>query len=102
MVYPWLKLSAKLVDENDAVICGTPGVYYIVFSNKHSWLQSRSIDVIVLLSDSQSTEIENNSTTQVAKRFHVDGTLTETPLFSNNHFPTLFNIAKNALSWHAH
>lgn len=95
MVYPWLKLSAKLVDENDGIVCESIGVYYIIFSNKHSWLQSRSINIIVLLSD--PIENENNSSTIKSKRFHVNGTQTE-ELISENHFSTLFNVTKNVLS----
>lgn len=65
MVYPWLKLTAKLVHEFDAIKCTRPGTYYVVFSNKHSWLTGRSVDILVQLTS------EDGQT----KRCHHDGTL---------------------------
>lgn len=97
MVYPWLKLSAKLVDENDAIDCRSAGIYYIVFSNKHSWLQSRVIDASVLLSN---TNTKGENSTQSTKRIHIDGTQTEEATPSERHFPTLFHVSNSALSWH--
>ncbi|CAD6187324.1 unnamed protein product [Caenorhabditis auriculariae] len=44
MVYPWLKLSAKLVHEMDTLKCERVGRYHIVFCNKHSWISRRNVD----------------------------------------------------------
>jgi hypothetical protein len=65
MVYPWLKLTAKLVHEFDAIRCSRAGTYYIVFSNKHSWVKGRSVDLLVQLSGEGSQ----------IKRCRPDGTL---------------------------
>uniref|UniRef100_A0A914E1E5 CRAL-TRIO domain-containing protein n=1 Tax=Acrobeloides nanus TaxID=290746 RepID=A0A914E1E5_9BILA len=52
MVYPWWKLSAKLVHDIDSIECKKPGRYYAVFHNSHSWLQNRNVKVMVQLTDS--------------------------------------------------
>uniref|UniRef100_A0A183BK20 CRAL-TRIO domain-containing protein n=1 Tax=Globodera pallida TaxID=36090 RepID=A0A183BK20_GLOPA len=46
-VYPWFKLSARLHHEWDCVDCSRPGSYWLLFSNKHNWLNRRTIEVIV-------------------------------------------------------
>ncbi|XGW30303.1 hypothetical protein V3C99_009353 [Haemonchus contortus] len=65
MIYPWLKLSAKLVHEKDSVDCQKSGRYHIVFCNKHSWLSRRTIDHYIHITDQ-----EGNS-----ERVHSDGNL---------------------------
>ncbi|KAI6191381.1 CRAL-TRIO domain-containing protein [Aphelenchoides bicaudatus] len=65
MVYPFLKLTAKLVHEFDAIQCTRPGTYYVVFSNKHSWVKSRSVDLLIQLSGEEAQ----------TKRCRQDGTL---------------------------
>ncbi|KAJ1361927.1 hypothetical protein KIN20_021312 [Parelaphostrongylus tenuis] len=62
MMYPWLKLTAKLVHEKDYINCTRSGRYNIVFSNKHSWFSRRTVDISVHI-----TEMEGNS-----KRVHLD------------------------------
>ncbi|GMT04312.1 hypothetical protein PENTCL1PPCAC_26486, partial [Pristionchus entomophagus] len=47
MVYPYWKLTAKLVHERDELVCEKTGRYYLVFGNEHSWLTKRGVDVIV-------------------------------------------------------
>lgn len=69
MVYPFFKLTAKLVHEFDAIKCERPGTYYVVFGNKHSWLTSRSVDLLIQLSS------EDGQT----KRCHYDGTMEVEP-----------------------
>uniref|UniRef100_A0A1I7XGB9 CRAL-TRIO domain-containing protein n=1 Tax=Heterorhabditis bacteriophora TaxID=37862 RepID=A0A1I7XGB9_HETBA len=65
MVYPWLKLSAKIVHERDSIICDRNGKYHVVFCNKHSWLSRRTVDSCVHITDSDGN----------IKRLHSDGTL---------------------------
>lgn len=65
MVHPWLKLTAKIVHEMDAVDCQWPGTYYVVFCNRHSWLHKRTVDVVLHLTDTE---------TNVTKRCYPDGT----------------------------
>ncbi|KAH7714102.1 CRAL/TRIO domain-containing protein [Aphelenchoides avenae] len=65
MVHPWLKLTAKIVHEMDAVECQWPGTYYVVFCNRHSWIHKRTVDLVLHL-----TDIESN----VTKRCYQDGT----------------------------
>ncbi|KAI6173827.1 CRAL-TRIO domain and GOLD domain-containing protein [Aphelenchoides besseyi] len=55
MVYPWLKLTAKLVHEFDAIHCTRPGAYYVAFGNKHSWVMARHIDVMIQVTDDTQT-----------------------------------------------
>ncbi|EPB71247.1 hypothetical protein ANCCEY_09668 [Ancylostoma ceylanicum] len=69
MVYPWLKLSAKLVHENDSITCERIGRYHIVFCNKHSWLSRRKIDICM-----QVTDVNGNS-----KQLHSNGLLSHAP-----------------------
>uniref|UniRef100_A0A1I8A580 CRAL-TRIO domain-containing protein n=1 Tax=Steinernema glaseri TaxID=37863 RepID=A0A1I8A580_9BILA len=64
MVYPWFKIGARLVHEQGLVECCRPGKYYVVFSNKHSWIHRRTVDFHVQV-----------STEAGAKRVHYDGTL---------------------------
>ncbi|KAF8386089.1 hypothetical protein PRIPAC_75231 [Pristionchus pacificus] len=47
MVYPYWKLTAKLVHERDELVCEKTGRYYLVFGNEHSWLTKRGVDLIV-------------------------------------------------------
>lgn len=69
MVYPWFKLTAKLVHEFDAIKCSRPGTYYVVFCNKHSWITGRSVDLLIQLSSEDG----------LTKRCHHDGTLEVEP-----------------------
>ncbi len=55
MVYPWLKLSAKIVHEQDSLPCRDRGIYSLVFCNRHSWLQSRTVDLRVEIVDANGT-----------------------------------------------
>ena len=56
MVYPWFKLTAKLVHEFDAINCTRAGAYYLVFSNRHSWVKSRTVDLLVQTSDTNGAK----------------------------------------------
>lgn len=86
MVYPWLKLSAKLVDEYDTIRCERAGFYYVVFSNKQSWIHSRAVEAVVLLDDAEG----GGGTT----RWHLDGKQTKMA----TQFPLLKKSAVRALS----
>lgn len=68
MVYPWLKLGAKLVHEADSVDCTKPGRYWIVLCNKGSWVYRKTINLIIQLVD---------KTTERTIRCHIDGTFSE-------------------------
>lgn len=87
MVYPMFKLTAKLVHEFDAIKCTKPGVYYVVFSNKHSWLTSRSVDLLVQLTGEDSQ----------TKRCHPSGTL-EVEAEDSTHIIKHLAIEPHALS----
>uniref|UniRef100_A0AC34RFE6 CRAL-TRIO domain-containing protein n=1 Tax=Panagrolaimus sp. JU765 TaxID=591449 RepID=A0AC34RFE6_9BILA len=65
MVYPLLKITAKLVHEFDYVDLERPGTYYAVFCNKHSWLHRRTVDVMFQTSAVDGTE---------PRRVYHDGT----------------------------
>lgn len=67
MVYPYFKLTAKLVHEFDAIECTRPGTYYVVLSNKHSWVKGRSISLLVQLSgkESQTKRCKHSGTFEV-------------------------------------
>lgn len=69
MVYPWLKLAAKLVHENDSIECKKPGKYTFVFCNKHSWLSRRTVELFIKISDFEGS-----------KRVHSDETLSTTDI----------------------
>ncbi|GMT32998.1 hypothetical protein PFISCL1PPCAC_24295, partial [Pristionchus fissidentatus] len=69
MVYPYWKLTAKLVHERDEIVCEKTGRYYLVFGNEHSWLTKRGVDLIV--------NVEKDGET---KRVHNDGSLTASTL----------------------
>ncbi|CEF61840.1 CRAL-TRIO domain and GOLD domain-containing protein [Strongyloides ratti] len=56
MVYPWLKISAKLVHEGGSINLEKPGKYYMTFGNKHSWLTKKYIDLSIQLNDEFSTK----------------------------------------------
>jgi hypothetical protein len=47
--YPMFKLTAKLHHEWDAVECTKSGVYFLVFCNKHSWLNGKTVNIAVQL-----------------------------------------------------
>lgn len=68
MVYPWLKLTAKLYHEYDQIECKKSGIYYLLFSNKHSWLHRRTINVFVQLNDDNDDSFK--------KCCHINGTTT--------------------------
>lgn len=65
MVYPWLKLSAKLVPEVDSIECTTPGRYWIIICNKSSWIRQKTVNLVIQLVYKD---------TGYAKRCHSDGT----------------------------
>ncbi|KAI1706359.1 CRAL/TRIO domain-containing protein [Ditylenchus destructor] len=75
MVYPWLKLSAKLYHEYDALLLTKPGTYEIVFCNRHCWLNRRTIDIVVHLTDAE---------TNTTKRHFHDGSQEIVPSTSIN------------------
>ncbi|CAB3400786.1 unnamed protein product [Caenorhabditis bovis] len=64
MVYPWLKLAARLVHENDSLNITKDGKYHIVFRNA-SWLTKRNIDFYAQVTDEDG----------ICKRVFTDGTL---------------------------
>uniref|UniRef100_A0AC35UG41 CRAL-TRIO domain-containing protein n=1 Tax=Rhabditophanes sp. KR3021 TaxID=114890 RepID=A0AC35UG41_9BILA len=59
MVYPWLKIAAKLVHEAGTIKLDRPGKYYMVFGNKHSWIAKRTIELGLQLRD--ATGIKKHS-----------------------------------------
>ncbi|KAL3103391.1 hypothetical protein niasHS_002577 [Heterodera schachtii] len=63
-IYPWLKLSARLHHEWDCVDCSRPGIYWLLFSNKHNWLHRRTIEVYV-----QIERIEKGGKRQILRIF---------------------------------
>lgn len=63
MVYPWLKIAAKIRHESGSVECNRTGRYWLVFSNKTSWINKRTVNLTIQLSDGKHT-----------KRCHTDGT----------------------------
>lgn len=63
MVYPWFKIAAKIVHESGQLECSRPGRYSLFFCNKISWLQRRTVNLTMQLSDGQTT-----------RRYHTDGT----------------------------
>lgn len=65
MVYPWLKLSARLVPEADSIECITPGRYWIIICNKSSWMRRKIVNLIIQLIYKDN---------DFAKRCHSDGT----------------------------
>ncbi|WKY14757.1 hypothetical protein Q1695_000354 [Nippostrongylus brasiliensis] len=65
MIYPWLKLSAKLVHERDSLVCQRSGRYHIVFCNRHSWFSRRSVEHYLYATDAE----------EKAHRVHSDGSL---------------------------
>ncbi|VDK78667.1 unnamed protein product [Litomosoides sigmodontis] len=65
MVYPWLRLSARLVPEADSIECITPGRYWIIICNKSSWMRRKTVNLVIQLVYKDSG---------YAKRYHSDGT----------------------------
>ncbi|CAG9540983.1 unnamed protein product [Cercopithifilaria johnstoni] len=65
MIYPWLRLSARLVPEADSIECITPGRYWIIICNKSSWMRRKTVNLIIQLVYKDSS---------YAKRCHSDGT----------------------------
>ncbi|KAL3989544.1 CRAL/TRIO domain family protein [Acanthocheilonema viteae] len=65
MVYPWLRLTARLVPEADSIECITPGRYWIIICNKSSWMRRKTVNLIIQLVYKDSG---------YAKRCHSDGT----------------------------
>uniref|UniRef100_A0A0R3RUG0 CRAL-TRIO domain-containing protein n=1 Tax=Elaeophora elaphi TaxID=1147741 RepID=A0A0R3RUG0_9BILA len=49
MVYPWLRLSARLVPEADSIECTTPGRYWIIICNKSSWMRRKTVNLVIQL-----------------------------------------------------
>lgn len=66
MVYPWLKITAKLVHEIDHVNLNRVGRYHIVFCNKHSWIHRRCVQFYGQILD----DADNSY-----KRLYTDGTM---------------------------
>ncbi|VDN05228.1 unnamed protein product [Thelazia callipaeda] len=65
MVYPWLKLVAKLVPEMDKIECTKPGRYWIIICNKSSWIHRKKVSLLIQLVDKTNSNV---------KRCHCDGT----------------------------
>uniref|UniRef100_A0A183CZS1 CRAL-TRIO domain-containing protein n=1 Tax=Gongylonema pulchrum TaxID=637853 RepID=A0A183CZS1_9BILA len=65
MVYPWLRLAAKIVHEADSIECTRPGRYWIIICNRASWIHRKTVNLAVQLVDEKSG---------CAKRCHTDGT----------------------------
>lgn len=63
MVYPWLKITARITHESGTVECARAGRYWLVFSNKTSWINKRTVNLMMQLSDGENS-----------KRYHTDGT----------------------------
>ncbi|EFP10034.1 hypothetical protein CRE_20818 [Caenorhabditis remanei] len=66
MVYPWLKITAKLVHEIDHVNLNRVGRYHVVFCNKHSWIHRRCVQFYGQILD---------DTDNSYKRLYTDGTM---------------------------
>lgn len=66
MVYPWLKITAKLVHERDGIQLNRVGRYHIVFCNKHSWIHRRAVQFYAQIYD---------DTDRSYKRLYTDGTM---------------------------
>uniref|UniRef100_A0A915P7T7 CRAL-TRIO domain-containing protein n=1 Tax=Meloidogyne floridensis TaxID=298350 RepID=A0A915P7T7_9BILA len=63
-VYMWFKLTAKIHHEWDSVECTQPGIYWIIFSNCHSWIHKRYVEVIIQLTS------EDNEQTNIKRIWH--------------------------------
>lgn len=66
MVYPWLKITAKLVHEIDGISMNRIGKYHIVFCNKHSWIHRRCVQFYGQIHDNAENTF---------KRLYTDGTM---------------------------
>ena len=58
MCYPWLKLAAKIVPEQDQLQCIEPGTYFLVFCNKQSWFGRRTIKLTLRVQEDSSEKIQ--------------------------------------------
>uniref|UniRef100_A0A8R1E3M8 CRAL-TRIO domain-containing protein n=1 Tax=Caenorhabditis japonica TaxID=281687 RepID=A0A8R1E3M8_CAEJA len=67
MVYPWLKIAARLVHEQDELSLNRPGRYHIIFCNNHSWLSRRAVQFYAQIFDHSDKS---------CRRLHSDGTST--------------------------
>ncbi|PIC21602.1 hypothetical protein B9Z55_026377 [Caenorhabditis nigoni] len=65
MVYPWLKITAKLVHEKDGIKLNRVGRYRIVFNNKHTWVARRYVQFYGQIQDGDNSY----------KRLFTDGTM---------------------------
>ncbi|CAK5077463.1 unnamed protein product [Meloidogyne enterolobii] len=63
-VYMWFKLTAKIHHEWDSVECTQPGIYWIMFSNCHSWIHKRYVEFIIQLAG------EENEQTNIKRIWH--------------------------------
>ncbi len=45
MVEPWFRLAGRLVPEENSLICERPGLYYLVFCNKTSWITKKHVRI---------------------------------------------------------
>ncbi|KAL7080254.1 hypothetical protein ACQ4LE_000971 [Meloidogyne hapla] len=81
--YMWFKLTAKIHHEWDSIECTQPGIYWIIFSNTHSWLHKRFVEVIIQLTT------ENNKQTNIKRIWH-DKRETETNMENNEDLRKLF------------
>ncbi|CAJ0566955.1 unnamed protein product, partial [Mesorhabditis spiculigera] len=52
LVYPFIKVAAKLVHERDSVKCNKEGRYFFLFCNKHAWLSKKTADVMLTVTNS--------------------------------------------------
>ncbi|MFH4974152.1 hypothetical protein AB6A40_000861 [Gnathostoma spinigerum] len=64
MVYPWIKIAARIVHETDSVKCERPGRYWLVFCNQKSWLQRRTVNIVLQITHPDGKK----------KRLYLDGT----------------------------
>lgn len=65
LLYPFVKIAAKLVHEFDYVDLEKAGTYYLLFCNRHSWLHRRNMETLIQLSNADGSE---------PKRVFLDGT----------------------------
>ncbi|KAF7635623.1 CRAL-TRIO domain-containing protein [Meloidogyne graminicola] len=104
LAYMWFKLTAKIHHEWDYIECNKPGIYWIIFSNNHSWLNKRSIEVLINLNiekniikriwhDKEQTGMEN---IDLMKLLHVGITLFSKILYYFSLF--LFNFVMAVIS----
>ncbi len=59
MVYPWIRVTARLVPEQDEILCSKPANYYLVFCNKSAWVTRRNVYVHVSVTEAAKKNREN-------------------------------------------